>query len=94
MSSGSLLIVWHSRTGTSEQLAKASADGAGEGGAQLLILQGAYLGGAIHAARPDLRCLWHYHYTPAVAMARAKLGTRGPEIGRRASSKQMGADDT
>ena len=32
MSSGLLLIVWHSRTGTSEALAKAAAEGAGEGG--------------------------------------------------------------
>lgn len=35
MSTGSLLIVWHSRTGTSEQLARAAADGAGEGGVLL-----------------------------------------------------------
>lgn len=32
MSSGPLLIVWHSRTGTSEALARAAAEGAGEGG--------------------------------------------------------------
>ena len=32
MSSGPLLIVWHSRTGTSEALAQAAAEGAGEGG--------------------------------------------------------------
>lgn len=30
MSTGPLLIVWHSRTGTSEQLAAAAAEGAGE----------------------------------------------------------------
>ena len=35
MSTGYLLIVWHSRTGTSEQLARAAADGAGEGGVLL-----------------------------------------------------------
>ncbi|MBX7481405.1 flavodoxin family protein [Qipengyuania qiaonensis] len=32
MAKPSLLIIWHSRTGTSEQLAQAAADGAGEGG--------------------------------------------------------------
>ena len=32
MSFGPLLIVWHSRTGTSEALAQAAAEGAGEGG--------------------------------------------------------------
>ena len=31
MNSEKLLIVWHSRTGTSEALARAAADGAGEG---------------------------------------------------------------
>ena len=35
MSTGPLLIIWHSRTGTSEQLAAAACEGAGEG-AQLL----------------------------------------------------------
>ena len=32
MSQGPLLIVWHSRTGASEQLAAAAGDGAGDGG--------------------------------------------------------------
>ena len=30
METGPLLIIWHSRTGTSEALAKAAKDGAGE----------------------------------------------------------------
>lgn len=52
MSFGPLLIVWHSRTGTSEALARAAAKGAGEGGrlicaedatAEDLLAAGGYL---------------------------------------------------
>ena len=37
-------------------------------------LSGFVIHGAIHAARPDLTCLWHSHYAPATAVASMKAG--------------------
>lgn len=54
MTGPQLLIVWHSRTGASEAMARAAAEGAGEGG-RMLACEGAQAGDFL-AARGFLFC--------------------------------------